>query len=190
MNWISLWTSVFPEQAPSQCCKTNEPRHQRPTLPNDGAQPCPSLVCGAGTNRSVRVIKPMASGTNSHENRAGRTRQLNGLRRARQPSGHQTRIHSGTGEKQGVPPGIRSPSRRLEVVGTPRSQEARTRTQSRQCRVRVQTRREVRLLPWKERRMLILVSTSNGRASAAATSPLGHYLTFLRSEPPPAACAC
>src|ERR687898_3154089 len=37
-----------------------------------------------------------------------------------------------------------------------------TGTQSRQSRVHVQPRREVRLLGWKERRMLILVSTSNG----------------------------
>jgi hypothetical protein len=37
-----------------------------------------------------------------------------------------------------------------------------TGTQSGQRRVRVQSRRKVCLLPWKERRMLILVSTSNG----------------------------
>ncbi len=151
-----------PQNTGADNSDTNQSRHQRHPLPNDRG---PGL-CITSLRRWYKQIREsdQADGKWKEQPRKASWSELANQMGSVGPVSPVAIKHVSTPElakNNEDHPVFAHPAADLRWQEPPKARRLETGTQSGQRRVGVQPRRKVRLLPWKERRMLILVSTSN-----------------------------
>ena len=153
-----------PQNTGADNSDTNQSRHQRHPLPNDQG---PAL-CITSLRRWYKQIRESDQADSKWKEqpvKASRSELANqmGSIGPVSPVGIKYVSTPELAKNNEDHPVFAHPANDLRWRETPKpTRRLETGTQSSQRRVPLQPRREVRPLPWKERRMLILVSTSNG----------------------------